>query len=189
MYEHPSPAKTQNERWERQEQSRESATYLRCLQAGDDAAWEQFMAEWSPRLYSYVRYNLRGADEAEDVLSDTLLAVVQAIGSFDGNVTLSTFIYSIACRKIADYWRGRHVTSELPAWLSTADPSDARIALYEVLATLSADAQQALLLRYQVGLSVTEIAEVLGRSYKATESLLSRGRHQFQTAFLGSTES
>jgi RNA polymerase sigma-70 factor (ECF subfamily) len=173
--------KTQPECWEH-------AAYLRRLQAGDEAAWEQFLAEWSPRLYSYVRYTLRGADETEDVLSDTLLTLVQAIGSFDGKVTLSTFIYSIACHKIADCWRGRHVTSELPVWLSTADPSDPRIALYEVLTTLPEQAQQAVLLRYHVGLRVAEIAEVLGCSYKATESLLSRVRHQLQTAFLGRAE-
>jgi hypothetical protein len=29
---------------------------------------------------------------------------------------------------------------------------------------------------------------VLGRSYKATESFLSRVRHQFQNAFLGRSE-
>ena len=42
--------------------------------------------------------------------------------------------------------------------------------------------RQVLLLRYQVGLSVSEIAEVIDRSYKGTESLLSRARTQLRAA-------
>ncbi len=189
MRDHLRSAETQIEHWERPEpNSAHAADYLRHLQANDQVAWEKFLAEWTPRLYNYISYNLRADDEVEDILSETLLAVVQAINNFDGHAALSTFVYSIVRRKIADYWRGRHVTTELPEWLSMDDASEARIAFYEVLSTLSEMSQQALLLRYQVGLSVTEVAEVLERSYKATESLLSRAREQFQIAFLESAK-
>lgn len=130
-------------------------------------------------------YNTRTVEDAQDVLSDTLLGLVQSIKNFDGNVNLSTFIYSIAYRKVADYWRRSKQTYELPMWISTAGPSSMGIELQEALAELPEQAQQALLLRYHVGLSVAEIAEVLGRSYKGTESLLSRVRRQFHNAFLG----
>lgn len=157
--------------------------YLQRLQIGDNAAWELFLNEWSPYLYNYVRTNLRGADEVEDVLSNILLGVVEGIRSFDGNAALSTFVYSIAYRKVVDYWRQRRITIELPEELSAADSTDS-FEIYEVLAELPEPVQQALILRYYVGLSVSEVAIVLDRSYKATESLLSRGRHQFQNAFL-----
>jgi DNA-directed RNA polymerase specialized sigma24 family protein len=42
--------------------------------------------------------------------------------------------------------------------------------------------RQVLLLRYHVGLSVSEIAEIIERSYKGTESLLSRARSQLRAA-------
>ena len=180
--------KIQQEPWKEETESSERADYLERLQTGDKAAWEQFLAKWNPLLYSYVSYNLRGADEADDIVGETLLALVQAIRSFDGNVNLSTFIYSIAYRKVADYWRARQVTVELPEWLSTTGPSDVSIELYEALAGLPEQAQQVLLLRYHVGLSVAEIAVILGRSYKATESLLSRVRRQFESLFLGDAE-
>ena len=156
--------------------------YLRRLQTGDNAAWEQFVAEWSPYLYNYVRANLRGADGVEDVLSDTLLGVVEGIRNFDGNAALSTFVYTIAYHKIVDYWRRPHVTIELSDELSTTD-STLSFEIYETVAELPDDARQALLLRYYAGLSVSEVATVLDRSYKGTESLLSRARHQFQNAF------
>jgi RNA polymerase sigma-70 factor (ECF subfamily) len=167
----------------------EGATdFLRRLQEGDEAAWVQFIDEWNPRLYSYLKYNLRNADEVEDVLSETMLAIVQAIRTFDGKVTLATFIYSIAYRKVADYWRRLKVTYELTEWITTSGPSQTSIDVYEALAELPEQSQQALLLRYYVGLSVAEIAEILGRSYKATESLLSRVRRQFEVAFLKGAE-
>ncbi|MEZ4682231.1 MAG: RNA polymerase sigma factor [Caldilineaceae bacterium] len=159
--------------------------FLRRLQDGDGDAWEQLMDEWSTKLYNYMLYNTRTADDAQDVLSETLLGVVQSIKNFDGNVNLSTFIYSIAYRKVADYWRRSKQTVELPVTLSTAGPDSMGLELQEALAELPELAQQALLLRYHAGLSVSEIAEVLGRSYKATESLLSRVRRQFHHAFLG----
>jgi RNA polymerase sigma-70 factor (ECF subfamily) len=161
----------------------EDAAFLQRLQEGDDAAWEKFFDYWGARLFSYFKYSLRSADEAEDAVGETMVAVVQAIRTFDGNVTLATFIYSIAYRKVADYWRRLRVTSELTEWISTEAPNHTRLEVHEALAELSEQAQQALLLRYYVGLSVSEIADVLGRSYKATESLLSRVRRQFETAF------
>jgi RNA polymerase sigma-70 factor (ECF subfamily) len=141
--------------------------------------------EWGPRLYNYLVYNTCNEDDTQDVLSETMMGLVQSIRSFDGNVTLATFIYSIAYRKVADYWRRSQQTVELPASLSVAGPGLARIELAEALDELPELAQQVLLLRYHVGLSVAEIAEILGRSYKATESLLSRVRSQFQHAFVG----
>lgn len=165
--------------------SPEEREFLLRLQAGDAQAWEQLMDEWSTKLYNYMLYNTRTEEDAQDVLSDTLLGVVQSIKNFDGNVNLSTFIYSIAYRKVADYWRRSKQTVELPVWLSTAGPSSLSVELQEALAELPEQAQHALLLRYYAGLSVAEIAEVLGRSYKATESLLSRVRRQFHHAFIG----
>lgn len=161
------------------------ALFLQRLQAGDQLAWSTLVEEWGPRLYNYLVYNTRCEEDAQDVLSETLMGLVQSIRSFDGNVTLATFIYSIAYRKVADYWRRSPQTVELPASLSVAGPSLAGIELAEALDELPELAQQVLLLRYHVGLSVAEIADILGRSYKATESLLSRVRNQFQHAIVG----
>ena len=56
----------------------------------------------------------------------------------------------------------------------------------QALLRLPQVAQEALVLRYSEGLSVKEISEVIGRSYKGTESLLSRARTAFRQALLDS---
>ncbi len=155
------------------------------MQAGEEQAWVEFMDEWNQKLYNYMLYNTPTEDDAKDVLGETMAGFVHSIKNFDGNVNLSTFVYSIAYRKVADFWRRTKPTAILPESLSVAGPTTMGIEVEEALATLPEVAQHALLLRYQAGLSVAEVAEVLGRSYKATESLLSRVRQQFHHAFLG----
>jgi len=57
-----------------------------------------------------------------------------------------------------------------------------RIQVAEALGTLPIDYQTALVTRYADECSVDEVARLLGRTYKATESLLSRARSAFQRA-------
>jgi RNA polymerase sigma-70 factor, ECF subfamily len=50
---------------------------------------------------------------------------------------------------------------------------------------LPADQRMALLFRYLDDLSVREVARLIGRSEKAAESLLARGRESFRQAYGG----
>lgn len=158
------------------------AEFLRQLQQGEESAWQQLLDEWQEPLYRYLCYNLPSAEVAQDVLGETFVALVQAIKRFDGNVAISTFIYSIASRKSADFYRRRRQTLELPDTLTVPGPSLDSLEFREVLAQLSPQYREALLFKYEVGLSVGEIAQIIGRSYKATESLLSRGRRELLAA-------
>lgn len=161
---------------------RGEADLLRRLQQGDEVAWAELTRSYSPRLYSYLRHNLPSADDAEDALSETLLAAVRALPSFDGRVTLATFLYALAYRKMADFWRRRTDTMELYETVTVGNGAAERAEFEEMLDSLPEASRQVLLLRYHVGLSVSEIAEVIDRSYKGTESLLSRARVQLRTA-------
>jgi RNA polymerase sigma-70 factor (ECF subfamily) len=66
--------------------------------------------------------------------------------------------------------------------------AETRDAVETAMAQLPADQRLALLFRYLDGLSVREVAEAIGRSEKATESLLARGRESFRRAFGGRTD-
>lgn len=159
--------------------------FLYRLQVGDNAAWTELTRDYSPRLYAYLRRNLPSSVDAEDALSETLLAAVRAIPYFDGRVSLSTFLYSLAYRKMADFWRRERFTAALPETLVAHDSGldgGERAEFEELLNSLPEELRQVLLLRYQVGLSVTEVAEVINRSYKGAESLLSRARGQLRAA-------
>ncbi len=169
------------------------AELLKSLQGGDNSAWTAVTRDYSPRLYAYLRQNLPTAADAEDVLGETMAAAVRAVGSFDGRAALSTFLYSIAFRKVADFWRRNqnHSSLDLPHSDDGPEPGaddpdvGDRLDFEEALNSVPELSRQVLLLRYHVGLGVPEIAEVIGRSYKGTESLLSRARIQLRDAIEG----
>ncbi len=164
--------------------------FLNRLQNGDELAWKQFVDEWGQRLYDYARYNnLPTPEDMQDVVSETMIALVRAIPRFDGKVKLSTFIYSIASRKVADFWRRhRNNIGDLPETLSTPGPSPHGIDLADALNRMPEQERQALLLRYREGLGVAEIAQALGKTYKGAESLLSRSRKRLEKELGGSAQ-
>lgn len=161
---------------------RSEADLLRQLKSGDEVAWAHLSNEYGAKLYNYLRHRLPNSEDVEDVLGDTMVAAVRAIPNFDGNVTLTTFLFSLANRKIADFWRRRQATSELPETLVDGGLGTESMEFQEVLKKLRPSHLQVLLMRYHVGLGVDEIAKVLGQSYKSTESLLSRARMELRKA-------
>lgn len=166
----------------REFESKTDLEYLRRLQSGDERAWEKLLSDWQGPLYQYLYHSLPDAEAAQEVLGDTFEALVKAIPRFDGKAALSTFIYSIAQRKIADFWRRKKPTTEIPEnFTSGREATSESIVFRDVLAALQPQYREALLLRYHMGLGVSEVAQAVGRSYKATESLLSRARKQFET--------
>jgi RNA polymerase sigma factor (sigma-70 family) len=162
--------------------TRSEVELLRQLKSGDEQAWQYVTQEYGTRIYNFLRHRLPGLEDVEDVLSETMAAAVRAIQNFDGNVTLSTFLFSLANRKIADFYRRHQTTSELPETLMDAGLSSDSMEFQEVLKGLRPAHLQVLLMRYHVGLGVDEIAKVLGQSYKSTESLLSRARMELRKA-------
>jgi RNA polymerase sigma-70 factor (ECF subfamily) len=157
------------------------SSFLLKLQRNDQDAWEKVINEYSPKLFSYLRYNLPTREDAEDILNETFMAAVKSIRNFDGKSALTTWLYTLAHHKTVDFWRKHQHTTELLPSLSVSQ-NESGLDFQEALNRLPELARQVLLLRYREDLSVGEIAKVLGRSYKATESLLSRSRDALRDA-------
>ncbi len=154
---------------------------LEQLCRGDNDAWEKLIAESQSRLYTYLLYNVPTPEDAQDLLSEIYLAALRSIPSLDSSDGLIRWLYAIARRKVADYWRQAVPVSELSDSLE-ATSNGISLEFREALALLPELTRQALLLRYREGLSVEEVSHIIGRSYKATESLLSRGRALLKAA-------
>ena len=159
--------------------SAEAALVAR-LKQGDDQAWSDLIQEYDTRLRAYLSQQLPDIETVEDVISAIMLAIVRAIGTFDGKVSLATFIFALANRKVSEFYQRRiqslNLALEWP-WQELAPRDSGSISLFAELPEMT---QYVLILRYQVGLGIDEIAEILGRNYKATESLLSRARRQWE---------
>lgn len=145
----------------------DEVAFVERLKRGDEQAWIEFVEQYSTRLYNHLRQQLPTHDVTNDVMSETIMALVRAIPQFDHRVALSTFVFSLAQHKLADYWR-RPPQTEWDIVPTTILP--------DLLDGLPEEWRHVLLLRYHSGHSIDEIAEILGKTYKGTESMLQRAR-------------
>jgi RNA polymerase sigma-70 factor (ECF subfamily) len=178
----------------------EDLTLARQVTDGDETALEAFYARYADPLFAFIYHHLdESRPDAEDIWQDTLLAAIRALPAYRGRSRLFTWLCGIARHKIADHFRrqGRSVAevfsdvpqAELAALIGAGIlPEEVvarqatRVRVVEALATLRDDYRTALVARYADEQSVDEVARQLGRTYKATESLLSRARVAFQEA-------
>lgn len=167
---------------------------------GSETALDALYRRYADPLFAFVYHSLAGRrPEAEDVFQDTWLAALRSLESYRGESALFVWLCGIARHKIVDrfprHGRNRAEDARTPRFerskVLTVDGAvpeehperlDLRIFVIEVLATLPDEYRAALLERYANDASVQETALKLGKSYKATESLLSRARRAFRTA-------
>ncbi len=162
-----------------------SMTLLRQLQRKDEEAWNLVFSQWHRRLFRYLYCHLPSKEDAEDVLSETFVAAVKSINNFDGQVAFATWLYAVAHNKTVDFWRRHRDTDEIPLTLMASE-NDIDLDFKQALRRLPPQAQEVLILRYSEGLSVTEIAVIMKKTYKSVESLLSRARVAFRQALIES---
>ena len=166
---------------------------------GDETALRTLYDRYADPLFAFVFHSLDGArQEAEEVWQDTLAAAIRTLPAYRGQSRLFTWLCGIARHKLADYHRRQcnrrqHLSlmppEELARLLDKGPLPDDLVnqratclRVVEVLGQLPLDYREVLLARYAEGQTVEEIARTLDRSYKATESLLSRAREAFRAA-------
>jgi RNA polymerase sigma-70 factor (ECF subfamily) len=165
----------------------------RAVLAGDEAAWRAWYDETFPRLDAYVLWRCGGLrDVADDVLQDAWLTAVRKLSAFDPDAgPFAAWLRGIAAGLLANRFRlnGRRAKVSLTPQ-PDAEPADAEAlrreraaAVAAALASLPDRYEEALRLRYLEGLSVADIAARTGETLKAVESLLSRAREAFRSAF------
>jgi RNA polymerase sigma-70 factor, ECF subfamily len=148
-----------------------------------------FLDHALPEVYGYLLHRTQEKAVAEDLTSETLVAAVGGmIGSPKEQLSVPWLI-GIARHKLADHWRresrDRHRLEMIMAERAS-EPADTEFEegpAFETLALLNPNQRLALTLRYVDGLSVPEVAELVGRSVHATETLLVRSRCAFRDRY------
>ena len=162
---------------------------------GDAAALDALVRRYQPRIYRFGMKMCRDPAAAEDVVQETLLAMVRTLRGFRGEASVSTWLYTIArsfCIKKRRRPRSapvavRSLETDRPAAsasLPDASPAPDRLieehetrrVLEGALASLSAPHREVIVLRDVEGLSAGEVAEVTGLSVDAVKSRLHRAR-------------
>jgi RNA polymerase sigma-70 factor, ECF subfamily len=162
-------------------------TVLVAAARGDEDALGALWCDLQPRLLRYLTVLAPGS--AEDVASDTWLAVIRGIGHFQGNEpAFRTWVFTIARHQAIDgrRRRARRVAEGAPpaGLADRAAPDDPAAAALEgistraalaLIATLPADQAEAIVLRVVAGLDVGRVAAIVGKRPGTVRVLTHRG--------------
>lgn len=80
---------------------------LRGIRQGDANAWRQLVDRYRGRLYAFARSRLGSGADAEDLLQETFMTFLKALGGFRGDAGLETYLFTILRRRLVDFYRGR----------------------------------------------------------------------------------
>ena len=140
-----------------------------------------------PVVYGYFVRRCRDRGTAEDLTSETFLAALQTARKDDPPPVAIPWLLGVARHKLADHYRRRgdpEPVAEAPA--DAVDDWDVeldRLVAESVLTRLSDSHRTVLVLRYMDDCTVSECAELIGRTVHATEALLVRAKRAFRKEY------
>jgi len=163
---------------------------------GDRAAFAPLYERYVDRVYAYLRARTASEEDAADLTQQVFLRVLDALPRTKSqHLVFAPWLFRIARNAAIDAHR-RHRDSVawdlLPLDLhpTTNDDLDASLMraeagarLREQLQCLSLDTREMLALRFGVGLSVAEVAVVMGKSEAAVKQQIVRTVRKLRTQY------
>ncbi len=163
---------------------------------GDKAALSRLVNLYAERIYNLALRILRNKEDAEDVLQETFLAVVEKLHTFDGRSSFFTWIYRIATNASLMRLRKKKLvfqdlidnddfqeTVESRVFIDwSQDPSlsvydeEVKQKIDEAVNKLSDIYRSVFILRDIEGLSIKETSEILGITEENVKIRLRRAR-------------
>lgn len=171
----------------------EFETVLARARTGDEIAFARLWRDVNPAL---LRYLSLGGEAAEEVAAETWLTVVKGLKEFNGDETAwRAWVFTTARRRAVDAGRRRtrqgrtSLLERASSWVSSVEPDCADIVIdslssaeaVRLVRRLPALQAEVVLLRVVVGLPVSEVAELVGRSPGAVRVAAHRGLRALAT--------
>lgn len=162
------------------------------------AAWSTLSQRYLPLVWRYAYALLEDVHLAEDIVSESMLALLKNIDQIDLETPkISAWLRSVVRHKVADHHRRAYrakdhmprVAIEQERRDGPEDPSasitlaEKQSQVTEILAGLPERQRLALEWKYVEGMRVREIAARLGETEKAVEATLYRARREFRRLY------
>lgn len=177
---------------------------LAGARTGDGRAWARILDDLSGPLLGFARG--RGVEDPEDVLGETLLHVARGLDGFEGDEAgFRAWVFTIAHRRVVDAQRRRHrrpstplPVEELAPLAEALDASDDELAavverldaterLDALLAHLTDDQREVLVLRFAADLDATTVGRITGRSTNAVAAITRRALLRLEEVVAGAS--
>ena len=180
----------------------EASAIARGLRRRDPDLLDRLIEQYQHRLLRYLVYLAGNRELAEDLFQETWIRVLERGHQYDGRHEFSTWLYAVARNLTIDYLRRRSPIS-LDGLLEDEDhapvePADTRPLAWEVVAhqeqaerisaalvSIPAEYRETVVLRFQEGLALEEIATVTGAPVGTVKSRLYRGLNLLMSRLKG----
>ncbi len=163
------------------------------FRGGDEMALEKLIERYLKPLYGFVFQLVRDEQSAQDIVQEVFVKMWKHLSSFDQNKKFSTWIYAIAKNTACDWLKKKKALpfsvfeiadgsnllefiedqnplNSVELWQKMDNSQDAQ----QFLDTLSPEHKTILLLHFQQGFSLAEIAEILGAPSNTIKSQFRR---------------
>ena len=153
----------------------------------DPVAFGALYDRYVERVYAYLRARTSGVDEAHDLTQQVFLQALDALPRYrGGGGGFAAWLFRIARNAAINVYSRRRTTVALHLMPEAVQPvadvdleagalhQEATAQVRALLDTLTADKRELLALRFAAGLTVAEIATVIGKSEAATRKQLAR---------------
>lgn len=169
----------------------EDAVLVKRAQDGDMSAFEDLVRRHERPLFSYMYRMCGNRADAEEITQAALVRSWQALGGFRGASSFKTWLFRIGMNLCYNRRTRTKPTEELdeslagPQGQEPAELYEQRVreeAVQAGLVRLPDDQRSALVLSVYQELSYKEIAEAMGKSVRAVDSLLVRAKANLRKA-------
>ncbi len=159
----------------------------------DTGAFSVLVDRYRQKVFQTCMGFVHNTDDAEDLTQEIFVKAWNALRSFDERAAFSTWLYRIAVNKSINHTRKMKLRSFTGINDEVTESgyvdenaennlmrSEQRAQIKSAVSKLKSRQKKAFVLFYYQELSLTEVADVLEMSPKATESLIFRARKKLQ---------
>src|SRR5713226_3969353 len=184
----------------------EASAIARGLRRRDPDLLDRLIEQYQHRLFRYLVYLSGNRELAEDLFQETWIRVLERGHQYDGKHEFSTWLYAVARNLTIDYLRTKRPLS-LDGMIdglmederyAPLEPADTRPMAWEVvqqheqaerisaaLVSIPAEYRETVVLRFQEGLALDEIATITGTKLGTVKSRLYRGLNMLMSRLQG----
>ena len=180
----------------------EASAIARGLRGRDPDLLDRLIEQYQHRLLRYLVYLSGNRELAEDLFQETWIRVLERGHQYDGQHEFSTWLYTVARNLTIDYLRTKRPLS-LDGLMedeehAPLEPADTRPTAWEVvqqheqaerisaaLVSIPAEYRETVVLRFQEGLALDEIATITGTKLGTVKSRLYRGLNMLMSRLQG----
>ena len=180
----------------------DTSAIARGLRRRDPDLLDRLIERYQHRLLRYLVYLAGNRELAEDLFQETWIRVLERGHQYDGTHEFSTWLYAVARNLTIDYLRKKSPLS-LDGLIedeehASLEPADTRPMAWQVvqqheqaerisaaLISIPAEYRETVVLRFQEGLALEEIATVTGAPLGTVKSRLYRGLNMLMSRLKG----